>query len=127
MEEVRKTEWASCGASTAAFAGVVRGAQGGPQAEGERVKEGAKGRFFVTPHAVHRYIERVHRGISYERALGEIIEAADRAHYVKDYNSGQYWRGPKPMRLRLIVANGSGGELPQIITILPAADNMVKK
>jgi hypothetical protein len=80
------------------------------------------GRFFVTPHAVARYQERVHRGISYERALGEILEAAERAHYVKDYNGGQYWRGPKPMRLRLLVNNAIEG-LPQIVTVLPASNN----
>lgn len=127
MEEMRKTEWASCATSAPTCSGVVRRPQRRPQVEGERREGKAKGRFFVTPHAVHRYIERVHPGISYERALGEIIEAAAGAHYVKDYNSGQYWRGPKPMRLRLIVANGSGGELPQITTILPASDNMGRK
>ena len=83
----------------------------------------AQGRFFVTPHAVHRYIERVHRGIEYERAMKEIIEAAATAHYVKDYNGGQYWRcGRSFGRLRLLVNNQCQG-LPQIVTILPASDN----
>ena len=87
----------------------------------------AKGRFFVTPHAVERYRERVHRGISYEQALEEIIETSENAHYVKDYNGGQYWRGPKPMRLRMIVAPSTRDCLPQIVTILPAANNLVKR
>lgn len=31
------------------------------------------------------------------------------------------------MRLRLIVSPSTGTELPQVVTILPAADNMVKR
>lgn len=127
MEELRQGEQASSGESASAFSGLVRGEQGAPQGECGSQKSGAKGPFFITPHAVNRYRERVHRGISYERALGELIEQAWRAHYVKDYHAGQYWRGPKPMRLRLIVAPSTGDELPQVVTVLPAADNMVKR
>jgi hypothetical protein len=80
--------------------------------------------FFVTPHAVDRYRERVHPGISYERALSEIIEASETAHFVKHYIDGEwhdaeYWRCSRSFgRLRLIVSR-RGGELPQIRTILP--------
>lgn len=90
----------------------------------QKNKGGASGKFFVTPHAVHRYQERVHHGISYEKALSEIIEEAERAHYVKPYKGGaQCWRGAKPMRLRLVVSPPNGkGKLPQIITVLPASD-----
>lgn len=31
------------------------------------------------------------------------------------------------MRLRLLVAPAIGNELPQVVTILPAADSLVKK
>lgn len=105
--------------------------QRAPQGESEEEKVGKKsgavGRFFITPHAVARYRERVHRGISYERALCEIIEQSNLAHYVKNYNTGQYWRGPKPMRIRLIVAPAKDNDLPHVVTILPAADNMVQR
>lgn len=89
----------------------------------------AVGGFFVTPHAVARYRERVHRGISYEKALGEIIEASSTAHRVKEYKGGaEYWRCSRSYgRLRLLVSPSVGAELPQIMTILPAADTMVNK
>lgn len=94
-----------------------------------KVKSGASGRFFVGPHAVKRYRERVHRGITYERALSEILEQAERAHFIKKQalayrGNAEYWRGPNPMRLRLVVKHNPGMALPTIITILPAADNM---
>lgn len=127
MEELCQGEQTSGRESSGEISGVVCREQGEAQAQCCSQKSGAKGPFFVTPHAVNRYRERVHRGISYERALGELIEQAGRAHYVKDYHSGQYWRGPKPMRLRLIVQNSSGGKLPQVVTVLPAADNMVRR
>jgi hypothetical protein len=80
------------------------------------------GKFWVTPHAVHRYIERVHRGIDYDRALSEIVDASETAHYVKDYNGGQYWRCSRSFgRLRLLVNDCFDG-LPQIVTILSASD-----
>jgi hypothetical protein len=105
---------------------VVPEEQAETHVECEPQKAGAVGRFFITPHAIARYVERVHRGISYERALGEIIQIAAKAHYVKDYHGGkQYWRGPKPMRLRLLVSPAAGDELPQVMTILPAADSML--
>jgi hypothetical protein len=74
--------------------------------------------FFVTPHAIERYTQRVHRGIQYEQALSEILQEARGAHYVKNYGSAEYWRCGKPMRLRLIVGRVNPG-LPQIMTILP--------
>lgn len=39
------------------------------------------GRWFISPHAVRRYIARVHPGISYERGLQELVEASERAEY----------------------------------------------
>jgi len=89
----------------------------------------AEGRFFFTPHAVSQYRARVHRGISYERALRELVEESAGAHYVKDYHGGvAYWRGPKPMRLRMLVAPpAEAGELPACVTVLPAADSMIRE
>jgi hypothetical protein len=128
MERCDSQERASCGAGTQEVSGLVPATQGGAHCQCHATKTGARGRFFVTPHAVERYQERVHRGICYDRALREILEICERAHYVKDYHGGaQYWRGPKPMRLRLLVAPAVGDELPQVITILPAADRMEKR
>jgi len=123
MEKMHQRESTIGATSAGQIESLVSGEQGAPQGEREASKAGARGRFFVTPHAVERYRERVHRGISYERALEEILSECDRAHYVKDYVGGkQYWRGPKPMRLRLLVAPSVGSELPQLVTILPASD-----
>lgn len=124
---MHKRQWAGGAECSREISSVVHCQPGKAQSKCEGSKSGAKGRFFITPHAIERYRERVHRGISYERALAEIIDQADQSHYVKDYNSAQYWRGPKPMRLRLLVAPASGNELPQLLTILPASDSMVKR
>ena len=84
---------------------------------------GAVGPFFVTPHAVWRYIERVRPGISYRQALHDLIAQGRGAHRVKQLDSGhELWRGPKPRRLRLLVAPASGGGLPQLVTILTTFD-----
>lgn len=81
------------------------------------------GRWFITPHAVDRFRERVHwaRRFSYAKALGELINASERAHFVRILDSGkELWRGPKPMKLRLIVApSATPGELPQLVTVRP--------
>lgn len=79
---------------------------------------GAVGPWFVTPHAVQRYIERVEPGLSYEVALGRIISDSAGAHRVKQLDQGaELWRGPKPRRLRYIVSPDN-----QLITIMFAFD-----
>ena len=86
----------------------------------------AQGKFFFTPHSVNQYRARVHRGISYERALRELVQESARSHFVKLYNGGvEYWRGPRPMRLRFLV-DSSGSGLPAVVTVLPAADAMIR-
>lgn len=82
------------------------------------------GRFFITPHAVRRFRERVPGAsqMSYETALAELISIADRSHLVKTDAAGiEHWRGPKPHRLRLRVASGNRG-LPQLITVIRGHD-----
>jgi len=69
----------------------------------------ATGRFFITPHAVRRFIKRVRPGASYNEALGELIRLSDGAHLVKrvvgDYGDDvEIWRTGKPLRMRLVVA-----------------------
>ncbi|MEN6535535.1 MAG: hypothetical protein ABFD89_17860 [Bryobacteraceae bacterium] len=81
-------------------------------------KKQAAGKFFVTPHAVKRYIQRVHRSATYEQALGEIINELDGARFVKERNGAELWRTGRPLRLRVVVGRSNPG-LPQILTILP--------
>lgn len=93
-------------------------------------RDGARGRFFVTPHAVRRYIERYRRGASYETALDELILLTSAGKHVGPSNSaggGELWRGPRigtkakqdrRSRIRFVVANGERGELPQVLTVL---------
>jgi hypothetical protein len=86
------------------------------------VRRGAAGRWFITPHAVRRYIERVRPGIAYERALSDLVRLSVKAHHVKAIEGGaELWRGPKPRRLRFIVAQGMAGK-PQLVTVLFAFD-----
>lgn len=92
-------------------------------------KSGARGRFFVTPHAVERYRERFRQTVGYRTALRELIlitSAAKRVGTTHD-GRGEIWRGPRigakskqdrRSRLRFVVANGERGELPQVVTVL---------
>ena len=100
----------------------------------------AQGRWFVSPHAVRAFVTRVlgWRGgegdalpeALYQRALGEIVEESERAHLVKRYPikeghvEADLWRGPKPRRLRYVVAvEVAGGQtLHTLITVLPTTD-----
>lgn len=83
----------------------------------------AKGRWFVTPHAVRRYLERVRPGLTYEQALAEIIRESWRARPVKPWGRAHLWRGPKPRRLRYIVAPAPRGRrLPVLITVYGGQD-----
>lgn len=80
------------------------------------------GRFFFTPHAVRRYVTRAKRGLTYEKALDELIKSSERAHYVKTLDTGvELWRSPKPLRLRLYVTRGEGPQ-PAVITVLRRCD-----
>lgn len=83
----------------------------------------AAGLWFVTPHAVERYRERVKhaRRLSYEQALAELIRASHTAKFKGTREGGaMLFRGPKPLRLRFVVQPPpEPGALPQFITILP--------
>lgn len=82
------------------------------------------GKWWISPHAVQRYIERIRPGISYERALGELVAMSEAAHPVKEIEPGLWlWRGPKPRRLRFRVST-SGAGAPQLVTVLTAHDGM---
>lgn len=105
---------------------------------------GAKGRFFVTPHAVDSYRRRVRGGIGYDRALRELVAITTHGRFVEAYRGLrlpqfegvrlELWRGPRigpnrrsrdhkvpgdPRdRLRFVVAYGYAG-LPQVVSVLP--------
>lgn len=100
----------------------------------------AAGRWFCSPHAVRRFARRVFgwRGTDddplpealYRRAIAEIVTESEGAHFVKRYPlkeghvEADLWRGPKPRRLRYVVAVrlAEGGRLPTLITVLPRTD-----
>lgn len=83
----------------------------------------AAGAWFITPHAVRRYIERIAPGLTYEQALGALVRLSTEAQRVRDIAPGlALYRGPKPLRVRLRVATGEGDELPQLVTVLPCHD-----
>lgn len=81
------------------------------------------GSFFITPHAVRRYRERVpgKSALTYEAALAELIRDLDCAHFVKHQNGVELWRGSKPHRLRYRVSRSFDGA-PQVITVLRGCD-----
>lgn len=86
----------------------------------------AAGRWFITPHAVERYRARFHRhdGVGYEAALAELIRLSETAHPVKRKGDGMLYRGPRPQRLRAIVADSSPGQLPVLLTVYGGHDGV---
>lgn len=93
--------------------------------EQHHARTGAVGRWFVTPHAVRRYIERVDHRVAYRVALGALIHEGTQARFVKvvEYTSAtgqpvELWRGKKPRRLRFYVTQNPGELRPTLITVL---------
>ena len=122
-------------------------------AEATSARTGARGRFFITPHAIQRYRERIHPGIDDARALEELVDLTSRGRLVRitaaegpvalaedgtplpESARVELWRGPRvgthgarlaQSRFRFVVAHGSGGELPQVITVLPVGEQRGK-
>ena len=81
----------------------------------------AAGRWFVTPHAVRRYQERVER-CSYDTALSALIRHSESAHRVKPWKGATLYRSGKPQRLRFIVREG-GPDLPVLLTVYGGHDH----
>jgi len=79
----------------------------------------AKGRWFVTPHALARFRELV--PLDDTRALSALIRESETAHIVRQLDNGAcVMRGPRPHRLRFIVRPApEPGSLPQLVTVLP--------
>ena len=73
-----------------------------------------RGRWFITPHAVRRFIARINPGDTYEQALEQLIAMSERAHRTRVRPDGtEEWRGPKPLRLRFRVTREG-----QLLTVL---------
>ena len=75
------------------------------------------GKWFITPHAVRRYIERADRRCTYEQALAELVRLSESARPIKETSPGVWlYRTGKPLRLRLTVSTVGPG-LPQLVTV----------
>lgn len=80
----------------------------------------------ITEHAVDRYLERVRPGVSRDRARQALERHCAGSHYVKTLPSGvEYWRGPKPRRLRLRVERV--GEKLRLVSVLEAFDGLRRR
>ncbi len=99
---------------------------------------GAAGRFFITPKAVRRFIERFAPELTYEPALAELIRLTSAGRYMAPYlgeqigasvEGAELWRAPRvntgtgsqaaTSRMRFVVGHGGEGPLPQVVTVLP--------
>jgi hypothetical protein len=103
----------------------------------------AAGRWFASPHAVRRFARHAlgWKGTdeeplpesTYRRALAEIVRESLVAHFVRRYPvkeghvEADLWRGPRPRRLRYVVAVrlAEGAALPSLVTVLPTCDRRV--
>lgn len=84
----------------------------------------AAGRWFITPHAIRRYIEKMAPQASFDEALARLIQLSDSAHRVRATRDGcAIYRAPRPSRIRLIVAERGPG-LPQLVTVLAECDRI---
>ena len=76
----------------------------------------AAGRWFITPHAVRRFQQRVAPGLSYNAALSALIEHSESARRCGRKGANTLYRSGRPQRLRFIVAERGPG-LPQLLTV----------
>jgi len=89
---------------------------------------GARGRWFITPHAVRRYRKRVVPGASFADALECLIVESERAHrvralpYLIDGKLADLWRGARPHRLRFYVVADEHGRHPALITVVKGTE-----
>lgn len=82
----------------------------------------AIGPWFITPHAVRRYLDRVEPGLTFEQALGKLIHESRTATFVRLLPSveGQrieLWRGKRPHRLRLYLVYNNAVGMPALMTL----------
>lgn len=76
------------------------------------------GDFFITPHAVEQFRERIAPWLSYEQALGEIIKELRYANDFRPTQNGKafYVRTKGKWKFRAIISGGY--DRPAVITIL---------
>lgn len=78
----------------------------------------AAGNWFVTPHAIRRYIERCKPGMSREKALRELVALSRVARFRRDLGPGIVEMvGPKPSKWRFRVSTRGPGR-PQLLTVI---------
>lgn len=83
---------------------------------------GFRGNWFITPHAVERYIQRIRPGITYDQALEDLIAYSGTARRVKEWKLGvDLYRSGRPLRLRLMVGKREDGA-PQLLTVYAGHD-----
>ncbi|HEX6940905.1 MAG TPA: hypothetical protein VF158_15920 [Longimicrobiales bacterium] len=78
------------------------------------------GRFFVTPHAVERFRQRIAPHLTYEQALGAIIrglDATDSERRPAQSGTRYYIRVRRPYAFRALIVPGEG-PLPAVATVL---------
>lgn len=81
------------------------------------------GKWFIPPHAVLRYIERVNPHLSYEGALTELIKLSEQAHRVKKWDEeAVLYRGPKPLKIRCLVKEKVKDGMPILLTVYRGRD-----
>lgn len=82
----------------------------------------AAGRFFWTPHAVRRAVDRLWSGLDYEAALVRLVKAGETAHFVRRQGNGDLWRAARPDRFRFIVGEQDDRGLPPVLTVIAPHD-----
>ena len=89
----------------------------------------AAGRFFWTPHAVQRAVERLWPKLGYDAALGRLVEAAETAVELRQWRGGRevatgvLWRASNRYgRFRFVVGMAAGPGLPPVLTVLGPYD-----
>ena len=77
----------------------------------------AAGRWFITPHAVRAYRERIDRRADYKGALTALINISEIAHRVKPKGEAVLYRTSRAHgKINCLVAEGGPG-LPQLLTV----------
>jgi hypothetical protein len=76
-----------------------------------------KGNWFITPHAIDRYLHKYPK-LTRKKAFLELIRISEMARLVKEHHPGIFiYRTGKPKRHRLVVSTRMPG-LPQLVTVL---------
>lgn len=85
------------------------------------------GDFFITPHAVRQFQDRIAPWMSYEQALGAIIRGLRNAEELRPTTNGKayYVRVDSEWQFRAVIREGEF--LPAVITILRSGKGNKRK